>query len=759
MDRFARAHWNDSFSPSRATLSIQGDVLQCALAGERFEGEAAAPLSFLAGAWALIHAHENDGRHGHRIGGRLNRIWPHGVSVSSSEHGLDEQALVWTALWPGTLFSSELYRGAGTPGHPHWPRSLSDAPRRTSLAGIMKRAVATADDADPLERLKVAEFVLYNLSEWSATAEDLMMDAIGAPLMRLSRDPEPATREVACLALEACAFRCWWQRAYGLYEPLCERLLELGWNAHLQYARLTESAYAAGRIEAGDRLWQTASAGIDPTKAVRLSAAHDHIGDWSDLETRLLRQSGGANVGWMAGNDPNPARQARRAKRNAKPPAPAAAAGFRELARTLLQRAALHAEARMATDLAALRQGSTVRVGGGELDPGQRRLFLAEIPLLQSHLAAADGDADERLRLLFKAMAWDWELQGRREGFHSDYDELAFELVQDRTDADLAALGMPACFAARLAHLRADQALTTNECGRERLAWRRLLSSVFEQLLDKHAGDDYERIPADDLASGFDFARDGLCLTLIHPALAAPIVGDVREPLRLALRAWNAAIRACMPGADGACVVGPPYFVVTLAAEDLPLWAALARQAHSQGDTSGAIALYRCACGTDPIVQPWPYRDPVPPLPMQEVPEALRAEVAARRGQEAVEATAKTKPRGRRIEQLAAACDPDDPVSARYLAQGLREACDAGESEIVRVLKAAQPLLLRLLAHPQSAVRDGALLASIALLQNVRRHAPGWDAQALRAAVLALDVVGTGSIVPQRNSGDSTFYP
>lgn len=178
MDRYAREHWNDSYSPSRGKLSIDGDALCCTINGESMAGDPSAPLMFVSGAWALIYAHETGDGYGHRVDGKINRIWPHGLNAPPTAHGFGDEVLAWAKLWPDKLFSSELYRDVDTPGHPHWPRSLDGAPGKTSLSGVMKRAVTSAGDADPLERLKVAEFVLFNLREWSMTAEDLMMGAL-----------------------------------------------------------------------------------------------------------------------------------------------------------------------------------------------------------------------------------------------------------------------------------------------------------------------------------------------------------------------------------------------------------------------------------------------------------------------------------------------------------------------------------------------------------------------------------------------------
>ncbi len=741
MDSFARENWNDRFSGERGELAIDGDVLSCTVEGERIQGHPAAPFMFVSGAWALIYAHETGDRYGHRVDGRINRVWPNGTDHSSRFHNMDEKALVaWSRLWPGTVFSSGLYRGVDAPGQPHHPRGVVEGPGNTTLAGIMKHAVKTVADPDPVERMKVAGFILDNLGGWSSTGEDHMMKIIGAPLMALSGDAEPATRELALLALDACACRCREERAYGLYEPICARLIEAGLNAHLQYVRLAESAYASGNIEEGDRCWATAEAGQNPLRAMRLSQAYDHIGDWGDLKTRVLRQAGGANVGYMLGNDPNPARHARLEKKGIKPAQGEDALRYRELARVLLARAAEGADARLAIDIPAIREGRNVPLGPGEIDP-RRRLFVAEIFALQARVAEADGDRDEELRLMFKALSTEWALEGEPEHYAGSYDNAAIELSSGRSREQLQQLGMPDYFTTILDARQADEKLAESDTGREQLSFRNFMLTVFNQLLEKTDGKDFEDIPAAQIASGFTFDRRGIELSIGHVAVEKPVTGQLTTPLPLALKAWNQALRASIPRSKGARINAWPSFVVTIGAEDLPLWEAIARETFLAGSLDEAVTLYRFACGTDPLIQPWPYRDPVPPVPLEQVPEEIRPAVAARCALENDLELWKLKPRGRRIETLAALYDQGDIVSARYIGHMLREACHVGESELPRALKAGQPLLLKLLGHPDPTVREGAILPSIELVQRWKQYAPNLDGEGLLNAVNALGLV------------------
>lgn len=708
MDAFARAHWNDTYSGKRGQLSIEGDKLVCMVDGERIEGDVTAPLMFVAGAWGLIFAHENDGGYGHRINGRINRIWPNGAQQSLTDHKMTGEVLAWSKLWPGKLFSSELYRGVDTPGHKGHPRSMENAPGRTSLAGIMRRVVKGADDPDPLERLKVAEFVLYNITEWSQTAEDLMMGILGPPLMRLAGDAEPAVREVALLALEHCAFRCWVERAYGLYEDICRKLADAGLSAHLQYARLAESAYASGDIAGGDRLWAIGSDGINPLRSVKLSQAYDHIGDWTDLQTRILRQAGGANIGYMLGNDPNPARHAKKAKKGIVPAAPDKGAHYRGIARPLLERAAQGAEARLAIDIPAIKAGRNVPIGGGEIDP-HRRLFLSDIFTLQSRIAEAEGDNDAQLCLIFKAMTVEWRLAGEPSVFHSQWDDYAGEVIAEHKLAELLPLGPPAYFADIVKLKQAEGELAGSAEGREALFWRRVLLSVSEEFLSKsdHEG---EYLPLEELNAGFVVERDGGEVTISHPKLPDVVRGSVSKLLLTGLRAWNALIRATT--GHGVDFYAQSYTIFALRADDLPVLAAIAGEQLDAGREPQAIQIYRMISGTDPLITPWPYNNPVTPLPLADVPAAIRDEVARRSDLEANGGFAKTKPRGKRIEELAQALDDGDPVNARLVAHYMREASSFNDSEARRALKAGVPLLMRLWANADAGVREATILAT-----------------------------------------------
>ena len=733
MDRFGREHWDDSYSPGRASLSTDDDKLFCTVGDEVVEGHASAPLLFLAGAWGLIYAEECQGRFGHRIGGHLNRIWPNRVDTTRVEHAIHKEVKAWAAEWPDLLFSSSLYHDVDTPGHPRHPRCLDDAPGKTSLTGILKRVVKTAGDADPLERLKVAEFIEETVRyHWSTTAEDSMMAVVGAPLIALLNDSEPAIRELAVLALETCAKHCWRNRAYGLYEPICHKLIEQGLNVDLQFIRLAESAYASCNMDEGYRLWAIGFAGQNPLRPVKLSAAYDHIGDLTDLHTRILRQAGGAHVGYLFGNDPNPARNAKLEKNGITLPEATMASHHSELARTLLARAAEEAEKRLAIDLPAAQDGKSVPLGSGEIDPKGRRLFLHDIFFLQSRLAEANGDEEERLRLLFKAQAIVWQLQGDASAYWRWGNEAELiTLAITKNDAELKRLGMPSYLMPLLKDERTAASLVGSKTGQEQLFWQRFLLSVREQFHRK-TNWDYNPLPGEELAAGFVVTRHGGEMRITHDVLPEPVCGLLSTPVLNALRAWHEALKAAH--GIGVWFETHPYNIIALGAEDIPILAAIAAETFAADAKAEAVALYRFAAGTDPLVQPWPYKNPVKPLPLDQIPAELREMVAQRAPLEVHDGHLKVKPRGRRIEQLAGDFAQGDAVTARYIGQYLRDACHAGSSEIIRVVKSGQPLLLDMWSHPDSMVREIAILPILELLYMCSIYFKGAEIEALMKA-------------------------
>ncbi|MFV0679486.1 hypothetical protein [Ottowia sp.] len=753
MNQFAHVHWGDDHASERMQLAVADDgQLMCQVGTAQVQGHASAPLLFVTGALAALYAHECEGRFGHRVDGRINRIWPCGIgtNVSLHRHDMDKEVRAWAAAWPGLLFSSSLYQGVNTPGHPYDPRSLEGAPRSTSLTGILKRVVKSAGDADPLERLKVAEFIEVQLRSWHSTAADRMMAVVGKPLMALVADPEPAIRELAVLALETCANHCWQTRAYGLYEPLYRVLAEAGFSAHIQYVRLAESAYAAGDLAEGDRLWAVATAGQDLKRPVKIGTAFDAIGDWNDLHTRLLRQAGGAHVAWSRGEDPNPPRHDKLKKKGIQPPDAKTAVRHRQWAATLLARAAEGADARLAIDLPAAEAGQEVPLGQGSINPKERRLFLEDIYFLQSTLAHVAGDALEELRLLFKAQNVAWRLQGEASPHWrwGNEDDL-IALVAQHDNATLERLGVPAYLLPLIEQARQAAQLAQSDAGQEQLFWQRFMRMVREQFLrDKDL--DYNPLPGDDLVPGFVVTRAGARMQIAHAALAQPVVGPLSTPVLNGLRAWHATLRAAH--GMGAWFETQPYYNVTLGVEDIPVLAAMAAEALAAGAQAEAVALYRFAAGTDPLVEPWYGKNPVTPLPLEEVPEAVRQAVAWRSPLEDSDGHAKLKPRGRRIEQLAKdfaqSVSEGDAVTARYIGHCLRDACSAGGSEIMRALKSGTPLLLALWQHADRMVREMAILPIFDLLHMRSIYAHGIEVDALMAVAEEAGIADIAHLQP-----------
>lgn len=728
MDLYGRAHWNEGFDAGRARLSVDGDRLRCDVTcggtESTIEGHATAPWWFVSGAWASIFAAESDGKYGHRVDGRINRVWPNGVDVERHRHGLDDAIGAFAAYWPHALFSTRLYPTIDAPYREIGLQALDGAPSRTSLTGILKRIAPAAAHSDPLQRLRCAEFLFFTLrAEWSSTGADRMAAAIDKPLRRLLEDDEPAIRELALLTADDCAWRYWQARAYGLYEPLCRVLIDAGLNAHWQHARLAESAFASGDIEGGERHWAIAVEGQNPLRAIKLSSAFDHIGDWNDLRTRLYRQAGGAHIAYAQGNDPNSERQSAREKKGIALPDASVRERHFALARHLLARAAECAAPRVAEDLAAIGAGTGVPLGAGRIEPDARRLFLDEIDWLRAHLAAEDGDEDARIRLLIRAIEIKWGLQGAGDpAFETGYEEALLEAVDGRDDAELDAFGFPPRLKPLLRARRASAAVGDDDAGREREFWRRFMQRVHEEFLAAEDADE-RTLPVRDVVIDFDVARDGDRLRIAHAAHDRVVEEDIAAPIAAALRAWGMLWAAL---SRRAIFDSYHWRSVALHAEDIAIVDRIARDCWEAGHAERAIVWWRIAHGTDPLIHPWRGASPPPPAPLslEAMPASVREAVARRSAIAEDAARTKLKPAGRRVEALAAAFDPQDAVAARDIGEALRQDCACGESEILRVSKAASPLLAASLAHPHPIVREVAELVALELTRR-RRMYPG----------------------------------
>lgn len=373
-------------------------------------------------------------------------------------------------------------------------------------------------------------------------------------------------------------------------------------------------------------------------------------------------------------------------------------------------------------------------LGSGRIDPTERRLFLEDIFGLQSAIARQDGDEEEELRLLFKAQTILWRLRGKgNPAWRWENEDELIALALPHDGAALDRLGVPAYLAPLLAEARGKAELAGSDEGAEQLFWRRLVASVRETFIVKE-NDDYEPLPGAELAAGFTVRREGGEMIVSHNVMAAPVWGSLATPVMTALGAWHAALGAAH-GIASRLDPNPPYKVVTLGADDLPVLARIAEETLAAGAEAEAVALYRFAHGTDPLLQPWPYRDAIDPLPVERVPEALRVAVARRASLEESEGHAKLKPRGRRAEALARDYEDADPVTARYIAHCLRDACgNAGDSEIVRAMKTGRPLLTSMWRGPDPMLREIAILAIFGLLGMRRLYFPAAEVDDLMAA-------------------------
>ncbi|MGU3400886.1 hypothetical protein ACLBWS_14275 [Brucellaceae bacterium D45D] len=252
---------------------------------------------------------------------------------------------------------------------------------------------------------------------------------------------------------------------------------------------------------------------------------------------------------------------------------------------------------------------------------------------------------------------------------------------------------MPESVKARLAEHFREAALAKSDAGREQLFWQNffpMVRNVFHK--DAH----FHPYPGEQMA------------------------------------AWHAGLRA-KHGIDAPIEIRSLKIAI-FGANGVDILADIAADALSAGAKAEAIALHRFAHGTDPLLQPWPYRDPVVPLALETAPEHLRAAVSRSSRFESDEAFAKVKPRGRRVEQIAAELDLDGAVDARYLAHILRDACGgAGESEIARVWKSGTPLIIDLWNKGDPQVREALILVVFQPFINRRIYMPATEAPELEA--------------------------
>lgn len=714
MTSFGQEHWHEVFDPAQAQLQIEGDVLRCTVQGETVEGHADAPLMFVSAAWALIFAYQSDGRYGHRVDGRINRVWPNGVDANPANPMLGEQFPAFAAHWPQLCFNRVLYPDLDRPDQKIHLSAIEDAPSRTSLSGILKRAALAAADADPVQRLRCAEFLYKTLRwDWSSTSSDLIMAGIGKALHRLLLDEVPSVREMALILADYVAFMLWCRRAYDHYPALCRSLIDAGLNAHMQHARLAEAAFARGDLDAGEQHWALAVEGQNPLRAQRLSQAYDHIGDWNDLRARIYRQAAEAHLRYAAGSDPDDARQRKLMKKGLVAPSAATQKQHRAHARELLRRAIALAETRVATDVAAIEQGGEVPIGQQTIDPLGRRLYLDEFFWLQSQLEDIEGDHEAALAWLIRAVDVDWRMRGALEHYEGYYLDVVLQAAEAREKEELADLGWPEVLWPAWEARQKDRALGDGPDAQEHRFWLDFMKEVQKEFLSENDSNG-DPVAVATLGAGFKFERHSEQLWISHEDHDEVAKGPMSAPVLVALQAWGALWQHAFgsrPELDAM------YWArVRLHESGVQVLARIAGERLDADDPQTALALWRMAHGTDPLISPWWGNDPVDPLPLEKVPEQWRGEVGRRSSVVQDQKRTKLKPAGRRVEALTALYDENDIVLLRDIGEALRKDVSCWESETVRVMKAAPPLLDKLRRHPHPSIQEMGVIASLGLL-------------------------------------------
>lgn len=674
-------------------IDVTSGALQCVVQGERVDGDANAPMLFAAKVWAQQLGCWVDAKPNSMLG-----MYPNYRLADALHPALRD----WAVHWPQLHFSLELYPSVAQPSDAIALAALADAPRRTSLTGILKRVAPCAGDADSLQRLRVAEFLLTSLPwSWTSTSSDKVMAALGDAITTLLHDANPAVREVALLSADWLAQRLWARQAYAHYPALCQHLLSAGINAHLQHARLAEAAWARGNWQAGEDHWQRSGIDDNATGSYRLSEAFDHIGTGQDLHSRVLLQAASAQLHAFYGTKPE------QQKSNKKRPTVSAAQQQQSLAgaQRLLDMAMPQIEQRISTDLAAIAVGNQESL--------QRRLFLDEAIWLAAQAAEAAGDTEGYQRKLFRAATLRFRLSGDDPSQAHVYRDTLLAAAAGKSRQELDGLGWPAFMWPIWQAQQEDIALGRGSAADETRCWQQLLTDTAYSMFSNEDAQ-AATIDLQPLLHGWHILREGGRLSLNHPECEVAISGSVSAPVLVMMQALS--------------VLAPKRLGQRLSVEDrvgnlvltpsqIEVFAAIAQQCHDQQDWQSAVQLWRIACGQDGLICPSPYAHSAASVCASMLPEALTQQVQSISAVREDTQRSKLRPAGRRVEALLALLDaePDNTLLGRDIAHALRNDIPFDEHQAARVVKSAPALLKGLYAMPSPAVHEATLVADMRL--------------------------------------------
>ncbi|MDO5611294.1 MAG: hypothetical protein Q4G62_11085 [Pseudomonadota bacterium] len=711
MRAFGHAHWQTRYDQASARLEIDGQRLVCRVGSAQVEGDADAPLWFISAAWALIRANQGADDDGHIVAGQINRIWPLGPDRKPNDPQLGDALQAFAAYWPDLYYSRLLYGDLQRADQSTQLALLETAPARTSMLGILKRVLPAAFDAEPLQRLRLAEFLYSTLDwNWGSTGADQLMNIFGKALKALLADPVPAVRETAMIAADLLAEGLWSRRAYDHYPALSRTLAGAGLNAHLHYARLAEAALVAGDWAAADAYWANVA-------GRQLGSAFSGLGDWGNVWLYIHRKAAEAHLIRAQGGDPDGVRQQQLEKHGLKPPEAETRDTHLVRAGAVFDRVRFWLDVCVDGEHGPSASGKAKRLQDGS----HSRLFLDELSWLESNLMYMRGDADAGLRKRIAAVNIEWQMAGASADFYSRYQDQLLPLADGSTREQLQALGWPEFLWPAWQQRQADLALRDDdgEAAREAFFWRDFLLQVATCFIGE-ADQDLNPITLEPLLGGFVVERVGAMLRIRHASHDDVVEASLAAPVLAALRAWSALWRrqfSTRPQLD--TWSGNRIFIDD---DGVAVAATLAQAAWQAGERVQAAHWWRIAHGLDPLITLGGCHHRAMSRLLDRVPLELHDSLDGRNLLPDEPERRKLKPAGRRVEALAALLDGEDWMLAREIGDALRSECACDEPALSRLMKSAPALLLQLRGHAHPAVQEMGLIASLVLLSTLGAH-------------------------------------
>ncbi len=180
----------------------------------------------------------------------------------------------------------------GLPG----PVAAQGSTTQAAMKWIIKQGLHTSPDS--VVRRSVADEVLAMVR--STSGEPVRFAGLGAPLLGMLQDSEPAVRARAAIAFDLLASKLFYFQAYEAAQSMAAALAEGGFNLDIQLARQWECFAAVGRDEEAERAWEGALAlnqhgGRAPRQHTGLHMDYPSLEVWRAFgELRLVEAHGWA---------------------------------------------------------------------------------------------------------------------------------------------------------------------------------------------------------------------------------------------------------------------------------------------------------------------------------------------------------------------------------------------------------------------------------------------------------------------------------